>query len=98
MSEFASGNVPGIQSKVEADDVQVWWAGRSGQDLIATKKILLDGSNTDSGNSPASTVRGGNIVALDDASGNAYRLPPLAPFDRTLLGQPRHERPSLATR
>ena len=54
----------------------MWWAGRSGQDLIATKKILLDGSNTDSGNSPASTVRGGNIVALDDASGNAYLYDP----------------------
>ena len=42
MSEFTSGNVPGMGTQIEGKDSQVWWSGRHGQDLIATRKITLD--------------------------------------------------------
>jgi len=72
MSEFTSGNTPGFQQKVESEEAQVWWSGRGGQNLVATKKTTLDASNVDSGNTPTTTLRGGNLLALEDASGNAY--------------------------
>jgi hypothetical protein len=76
MSQFTSGNAPGFQPYVEGEDSQVWWSGRGGQTLIATRRITLDKSNTDSGNSPTSTLAGGNILAIEDASGHAYLYDP----------------------
>src|SRR5262245_30743546 len=76
MSEFTSGNVPGIGTQVESGETQVWWAGRHGQALIATRKITLAAASEDSGNTPATTLRGGNVLALADASGKALPYDP----------------------
>lgn len=76
MSEFTSGNTPGFEPQLEAEDAQVWWSGRNGQNLIATRRINLDASNTDANNSPSTTLAGGNILAIEDASGNAYLYDP----------------------
>jgi len=84
MSEFSSGNVPGFQSQVDSDEAQVWWSGRAGQDLIVTKRIALDASNTDAGNTPTTTIRGGNIVALESTTGNAYLYDPDATDGRQI--------------
>ncbi len=72
MSEFTSGNAPGFQSQIESQDSQVWWSGRHGQNLVATKRVTIDSSNLDSGNTPTTTLRGGVLLAIEDATGNAY--------------------------
>ena len=69
MSEFTSGNVPGVQTKRESGESQVWWSGRNGQNLLATRGVTLDGSATDAGNSPTTTLRGGQVIAVQDATG-----------------------------
>src|SRR4051812_40933296 len=71
MSEFTSGNVPGVGTQQDSESTQVWWAGRHGQDLIATKKITIDSAAADSGNTPTTTLRGGNVLALADSTGKA---------------------------
>lgn len=76
MSEFTTGNVPGVGTQQDAEDTQVWWAGRHGQDLIATKKITLDSTAADSGNTPTTTLRGGNVMALVDSTGKALTYDP----------------------
>ena len=76
MSEFTSGNVPGIGTQQDAADTQVWWAGRHGQDLIATKKVTIDSATVDSGNTPTTTLRGGNVMALADSTGKALTYDP----------------------
>ena len=71
MSEFTTGNAPGFQAAIEAQESEVLWSGRKGQDLVATKKITLASTTADSGNSPTTTVRGGNVLAIVDVSGKA---------------------------
>ena len=76
MSEFSSGHTPGFQSQVDSEESQVWWSGRNGQNLIATQKTTLDSATTDSGNTPTTTLRGGNLLAVDDTSGKAHVYDP----------------------
>ncbi len=76
MSEFTSGNVPGFQTKQESEEKQVTWSGRAGQDLIATKKVVIDSTAVDAGNSPTTTLRGGLVVAMKDSDGNIYAYDP----------------------
>lgn len=76
MSEYASGNAPGFQTPLEAQETNILWSGRRGQDLAATKKITLLDSTTDTGNTPATTLRGGNVLAIADANGKATLYSP----------------------
>ena len=76
MSQFNSGNAPGFRTSIEGEASQVWWSGRGGQSLIATRRVTLDDENTDAGNDPTSTLQGGNILAIEDDSGNAYLYDP----------------------
>jgi hypothetical protein len=76
MSEFTSGNVPGFRPQIESEEAQVWWSGRAGQNLLATVPVTLDATNADAGNSPATTLRGGNLLAVDDATGKAFVYDP----------------------
>jgi hypothetical protein len=71
MAEYASGNAPGLQGAIEAAEAEILWSGRRGQDLAATKKITLLSSAVDAGNTPTTTLRGGNVLAIVDASGKA---------------------------
>jgi hypothetical protein len=72
MSEFTSGNVPGFQTKQESEEKQIVWSGPQGQDLVATKKVVIDSTAVDAGNSPTTTLRGGLVVAVKDSDGNIY--------------------------
>lgn len=76
MSEFTTGNAPGFQAQLDAQESEVTWSGRRGQDLVATRKITLLGAAIDSGNTPATTLRGGNVLAVVDASGKAHTYSP----------------------
>jgi hypothetical protein len=71
MSEYTRGNAPGFQAIQDADESDVLWSGRNGQDQVATKKITLVSSAVDSGNTPTTTLRGGNLMAIADSSGKA---------------------------
>lgn len=71
MSEFTTGNAPGFEAAREAAESEVTWSGRQGQDLVATKKIALVSTAADSGNTPTTTLRGGNLLAIVAASGKA---------------------------
>jgi hypothetical protein len=75
MSHFTSGNTPGFQARVESAETQIWWAGRGGQSLIATQPITLDSAVVDAGNSPTTTIRGGQVLALN-SSGKAVLYDP----------------------
>ena len=71
MSEFTTGNVPGLQPAVESQEVQVTWVGRRGQDLVATRSVTIDAAAIDADNAPQSVLRGGMVLALQDTGGKA---------------------------
>src|SRR6185436_19781103 len=96
MSEYTTGNAPGFQTAVDAAESEVLWAGRKGQDQVATKKITLISSTVDSGNTPTTTVRGGNVLGLVDASGKANTYSPDATDGRQIaLGVLEHHQDML---
>jgi hypothetical protein len=76
MSEYTTGNAPGFQTQQEAQESEVLWSGRNGQNLVATKKITLLSSTVDSGNTPTTTIRGGNLLGIVDASGKVNTYSP----------------------
>src|SRR5436189_2501886 len=76
MSEYTTGNAPGFAAALEAQESEVLWSGRRGQDLVATKKITLLSSASDSGNTPATTVRGGNVLGIVDTTGKVNLYSP----------------------
>jgi len=76
MSQPTSGNAPGFQTTVEGEDAQVWWSGRHGQNQVATQAVTVDKAATDPGNSPATTLRAGHVMAVADASGKALPYDP----------------------
>jgi hypothetical protein len=84
MSEFTSGNAPGFAAQIVADDANVLWVGRHGQDLAATRRITLASAAVDAGNTPPTTLRGGNLLAIDDATGKANTYSPDATDGRQI--------------
>ncbi|HEY2412096.1 MAG TPA: hypothetical protein VGI40_07625 [Pirellulaceae bacterium] len=76
MSEYTSGNTPGFQTQQDSQESEVLWSGRKGQDLVATKKITVLNSTVDSGNTPTTTIRGGNVLSVVDASGKVNTYSP----------------------
>ncbi len=72
MGEFTTGNAPGITVAVESEEAQIYWAGRRANPQLSEQQITLDDENTDSGNTPTSTIRGGMLLAQETASGNHY--------------------------
>lgn len=76
MTDFTAGNVPGLQTTVQARTTQVLWSGRRGQDLVATRPATLDKNSTDPGNTPATTLRGGCVLAQVDDTGKAMPYVP----------------------
>jgi hypothetical protein len=76
MSEFSTGNAPGFQTQQDSQESEVLWSGRKGQDLVATKKITVLSSTVDSGNTPTTTIRGGNVLGIVDASGKVNTYSP----------------------
>jgi hypothetical protein len=84
MSDFTTGNAPGFATQVEGDDTNILWVGRHGQDLAATRKVAIVNTAVDSGNTPTTTLRGGNLMAIVDASGKANTYSPDATDGRQI--------------
>ena len=76
MSDFTTGNAPGFAAQVEGDDTNVLWVGRHGQDHAATRKVAIVNTAVDSGNTPQTTLRGGNLLAIVDGTGKANTYSP----------------------
>jgi hypothetical protein len=84
MSHFTSGNAPGFQAAIEAEESEVTWSGRKGQDLIATRQITIGSATVDSGNTPTTTLRGGNLLAIVDSTGKVDTYSPDATDGRQI--------------
>src|SRR5687767_7156955 len=84
MSDFTTGNAPGFQAATEAHESEVTWSGRQGQDLVATRHITIVSTTTDSGNTPSTTLRGGNLLAVVDATGKLNTYSPDATDGRQI--------------
>lgn len=76
MSEFRAGTTPGFHVDDESAETNVLWSGRHGQTFAATQKTVVAAANTDPANTPTTTLLGGHVLALADASGKAYLYDP----------------------
>jgi len=76
MSDSITGNAPGFEALSQTDEAQVWWSGRGGQNLVATRMVTIDKSAVDAGNTPATTLRPGMVLAIQTASGKALPYDP----------------------
>jgi hypothetical protein len=76
MSSFLSGMIPGIGDAEFSEERNVVWSGRQSQTLVATRAVMLDSTCVDSGNTPTTTLRAGNLIALDDATGRGFIYDP----------------------
>src|SRR2546429_5840904 len=96
MSEYTTGNAPGLTAAVDSQESEVLWSGRRGQDQVATKKIALVSSASDSGNTPATKIRGGNVLGIADSTGKANLYSPDANDGRQIaLGILQHNQDML---
>ncbi len=70
------GNAPGFRTEIETEEVDVNWIGRDGQDQVATNHVRIDAANTDAGNTPTTTIRGGMLLSRETTSENEYIYDP----------------------
>ena len=74
---MAKGSVPGFTAIIETEEVQVWYAGLDGQNLVAQKKATILSTETDTGNTGSTaTLRGGLVMAVLDSGGKAVLYDP----------------------
>lgn len=63
MGLFNQANAPGFQTARESEESQVFMAGRNGFTMIVdSPAVLISSVTVDSGNTPTTTLRGGNIL------------------------------------
>src|SRR5436190_2173824 len=76
MSGSLSSMIPGLGEAEFSSDPNVVWSGRQSQTLVATRPVMLDSTCVDSGNTPTTTLRAGNLIAIDDATGRGFIYDP----------------------
>lgn len=69
-------SAPGFQARVETEHVQVWAPGRNNSHQLMDAHLRIASGNTDAGNTPTTTLRGGNLLSRDEASGLEYIYDP----------------------
>lgn len=65
-------SLPGFAAIVESEEKQIHWSGPDGQDQASHQTVLIDSTAVDAGNTPTTTIRGGVMLGILDADGNAY--------------------------
>ena len=81
---------PGFTAIKETEEVQLWASGPDNQHQRIEAKIDIKSTVTDSGNTPTTTVRGGNVMALK-ADGMGYIYDPDASDGNMVVGVlPKH--------
>ena len=74
---MGKGSEPGFSTIQETEEVQVWYAGIDGQNLVAQKKATILSTETDAGNTNLTeTLRGGLVMAVLDSGGKAVLYDP----------------------
>lgn len=64
------GNAPGFGTAIESEESQVTMSGRNGQTMIIEGQgRVLASATVDAGNTPTTTIRGGNILGIIASSG-----------------------------
>ncbi|WP_254512809.1 head decoration protein [Anatilimnocola floriformis] len=76
MTQFTTGNAPGVGSAVTSEQKQITWSGRHGQDQVVTQRAVIHSSTTDSGNTPTTTLRAGLVVAIRDTDSKVTKYTP----------------------
>lgn len=66
-----ASNQPGLSPRLFAEEKQLWWSGRGGQNLLATRQVTIASTATDATASPTTTLRAGTIMALRSVDGKA---------------------------
>ncbi len=62
-------SVPGLTARIDTEEINVFWSGHGNQQhLQATWKGMMQSAQVDSGNTPTTTLRGGQVVALEEGS------------------------------
>lgn len=67
-----SDSVPGFSAIKETEEVQLWATGPDNNHLRFEQKVKLKSSIVDAGNTPTTTIRGGNVIGLRDSDGLGY--------------------------
>lgn len=81
---------PGFTAIKETEEVQLWHSGPDNQHQRVEAKIDLKSTITDSGNTPTTTIRGGNVLALK-ADGLGYIYDPDSTDGNMVVGVlPKH--------
>lgn len=58
------GSLPGQRTEIESIEVQVWFAGQNFDGVwLQSSDVIIVSTTTDSGNTPTTDLRGGNILA-----------------------------------
>jgi hypothetical protein len=78
MSQGQAGSQPGFSPRLFAEEKQVWWSGRGGQNLLATRQVTIASTATDATASPTTTLRAGTILALRSSDNKAVVYNPAA--------------------
>lgn len=72
MSTFAKNNVPGWDTALESEEVEVRAAVEKDANPILRQSAVIDSTAVDAGNTPTTTLRAGLIMARKAADGNVY--------------------------
>lgn len=90
------GGVGGFGSAIFSEEDHVWYGGRDGFTAITERAILLDSAQVDSGNTPTTTLRGGQAVIKRASDGKGVLYDPstqvigevvgILPTNRTMVG------------
>lgn len=67
-----SDSLPGFGAIKETEESQIWTAGPDNQHCRFLQKALIASTVTDAGNTPTSTIRGGQVLGLKDSDGKMY--------------------------
>jgi hypothetical protein len=76
MTQFTTGNAPGVGAAVESEQKQITWSGRHGQDQVVTQRAVIHSSTVDADNTPTTTLRAGLVLAIRDSDSKVAAYDP----------------------
>lgn len=69
---FPQRSGPGFEAVRETEEAQVWFSGLFNEFDLFIKSCDFDSTNTDPGNTPTSTLRGGLVISEDTSTGLCF--------------------------
>ena len=68
-----SESLPGFSAIIETEEAQLWASGPDNNHKRFLRRMTIKSTVTDSGNSPTSTLRAGNLISVKDSDGLGYK-------------------------